>query len=508
MKKRLFAGALALLMIIGLLPVSSMMKKPIEAKADGDGVYTLDSSTYSSSLAKGKIDDVFTAVNKVKIGTGPDNVTCFRIDTENRTFISITVPEGKSAKIDITWYKSSKTGAGLVLQKDTDSNVKYTSTFDDSKTTYDTYKVENLEAGTYNLQNNGVSFLLRKIAVTLTDNSTEEKPYTVTINDEYADEKTSSDKYAEGAKVELSAKGVKQGKTFLYWKNSNGVIVATGDKDIPVYYSDTYTAVYAKEGAKVEYLTPYGGVLETYYAEDVKNADFKVPQGPTRYGYTFDGWDTDVNADNIDTLLVSGNVTVKPKYKNADSNIKITVDTTDFDSIKRESSNITINTEIKASVSPDNFAYWAEVDDKGTIKKVLSYNSTYYFLANREIIVKAITKDAAGDNNADAKPIITKVDYDTTSKTVIYEYTVPEGYTMNYVGVLASTNKTKLESANVDSDVEGVYKLGANKAECSSYRTFRYTLTITGTDTWYIKPILTYLGTSTGTEYGDVLTIN
>ena len=33
MKKRLFAGALALLMIIGLLPVSSMLKKPVETKA-------------------------------------------------------------------------------------------------------------------------------------------------------------------------------------------------------------------------------------------------------------------------------------------------------------------------------------------------------------------------------------------------------------------------------------------------------------------------------------------
>ncbi len=54
MKKRLFAGALALLMIIGLLPVSSMSKKPIEAKA-GETTYTLpttltneDSHTYTA----------------------------------------------------------------------------------------------------------------------------------------------------------------------------------------------------------------------------------------------------------------------------------------------------------------------------------------------------------------------------------------------------------------------------------------------------------------------------
>ena len=42
----------------------------------------------------------------------------------------------------------------------------------------------------------------------------------------------------------------------------NGVKVAeTTTKDIPVYYSDTYTAVYGKTGNKVTYYTPYGGEL-------------------------------------------------------------------------------------------------------------------------------------------------------------------------------------------------------------------------------------------------------
>lgn len=505
MKKRLFAGALALLMIIGLLPVSSMLKKPIEAKADGDGIYALDSSSYSSSLTAGKIDDVFTAVNKVKIGTGPDNVTCFKIDTANRTFISITVPEGKSAKIDITWYKSSKTGAGLVLQKNNDSNVKYASTFDDTKTTYDTYTVENLETGTYNLQNNGVSFLLRKITVTLTDSITEEKPYTVIINDEYAGT-PSKNTYNEGDIITLSAEGVEKGKTFLYWKNSNGIIVASGSenatKPINVYYSDTYTAVYAKEGAKVEYLTPYGGVLKTYYAEDVKAADFKAPDGPTRYGYTFDGWDTDVNAANIDTLLASGDIIVEPKYKdNAGLKFTITVDTTELGGSQSTDTYI-VNTEVKASTTSEDFAYWA--DENG---KPLSYNSTYYFLANRPITVKAV-KNSDSDTNANEKPIITKVDYDKATKTIIFEYTVPKEYTMNFAGVLASTNETNLNNAKVDAYEKGVYKLGTS--ECAGYKTVRYTLKNAGIDTWYVKPILTYKDATgkTDTIYGNVDTMN
>ena len=53
MKKRLFAGALALLMIIGLLPVSSMLKKPVEAQAAGTTkVYQV--TDYSNKVSKDK----------------------------------------------------------------------------------------------------------------------------------------------------------------------------------------------------------------------------------------------------------------------------------------------------------------------------------------------------------------------------------------------------------------------------------------------------------------------
>lgn len=49
MKKRLFAGALALLMIIGLLPVSSMLKKPVETQAAEQTLtHTLSASTEST----------------------------------------------------------------------------------------------------------------------------------------------------------------------------------------------------------------------------------------------------------------------------------------------------------------------------------------------------------------------------------------------------------------------------------------------------------------------------
>lgn len=500
MKKRLFAGALALLMIIGLLPVSSMLKKPVETQAAEQTLtHTLSASTESTGTT-------LEANNYI----GSDGFFCVGSDA-----ISITTKKINNANVNVYNYKngreikfSVKTTANIVmdwtsgkpnrymiLKKVTDNGTEDIWNGAEDGKTANVLHTSNItiESGSYILTNNNQTYL-QDLKVVTTGN-------TITINDEKANgttaPKTIVTSYSDGASVNLSAKGT----DLLYWKNSNGVIVATGDKGIPVYYSDTYTAVYAKTGAKVEYLTPYGGVLATYYADD----EITEPGGPTRYGYTFDGWDTDV--ETVKTSLADGkDVTVKPKYKdNTDLQHKITIDTTELGGLQSTNS-YTVNTEVKASTTSDDFAYWADGDNN-----VLSYNSTYYFLANRDITVKAVKKSDS-DTNANAKPIITKVKYDTATKTIIFEYTVPEEYTINFAGVLASTNETNLNNAKVDNNAEGVYKLGTS--ECAGYKTVRYTLKNAGIDTWYVKPILTYKKatetntTETNTIYGDVVTMN
>ena len=58
MKKRLIAGALALLMIIGLLPVSSMLKKPVEAQAAQQvpHVMSMDTASYTGTSSQTEFD--------------------------------------------------------------------------------------------------------------------------------------------------------------------------------------------------------------------------------------------------------------------------------------------------------------------------------------------------------------------------------------------------------------------------------------------------------------------
>lgn len=472
MKKRIFAGALALLMIIGLLPVSSMVKKPMEVKAE-DKVYSIPDVQSGTSYKDGAvIDNFFTIGGDMTASQPAKRVNKYGLKFDDNNTIKFTV--NSSATINIEWTVGS-TGYSFVLKNDTTDETVTT----DKVTTKNAFQTNtyNLAKGTYSISRDLKALYIASITVTVKDAAT--SGYKVTVID--GDSKTTAT-YPEGDTLKLSAKG----ENFLYWVNSNGVKVAeTTTKDIPVYYSDTYTAVYGKTGNKVTYYTPYGGELATYYADE----NFTVPEVPTRYGYKATGWDKDI--DSVKEALKSGNVEVRPVYDNDTSlTFSITVDTSAIDSAIPKAENVEVNKEVKASVTSDDFAYWS--DENGN---PLSYNSTYYFHANRSVTVKAVKKSGSG---VEKTGVITYIDY--KSKTIIFEYTVPDTYTMKFAGVLASTNKANVESATVDNRPAGVYKLGADEAKCSSYKTFRYTLKNNGADTWYTRPVLTYIDDS-GVEH-------
>ena len=482
MKKRLFAGALALLMIIGLLSVSSMLKKPVEVQAEqATRLVTYNMSMAKASYAKGTTgtigsDGYFTADAMKKAFSCDDNSkntgkvdNAYKYDGSQSIKFNVT---GASAEVTVEWMTTSaKSEIGVQISGVPDGEVNKYTTKASKELQKSTFKVN---SGEHAISRVGGTVYLYSLKVVETVND-ERTGYTITVKDEHATDTTVTAIYGEGTALSLSA----QGDNLLYWKNSNGVIVATGDKEIPVYYSDTYTAVYAKTGAKVEYLTPYGGVLATYYADDVNGVDFKAPEGPTRYGYTFDGWDTDIETVKT-SLAAEKDVTVSPKYKdNADLQYTITIDATDVDGTK-DTQKYTVNTVVKASVTDtDSFACWKVGDD------VVSYNPTYYFFANRNVTVTATKNDGSEVSKG---AIITEVENSADNNTAIFEYTVPDEYVMTFAGVIASTNVESLDSVKGDNITipAGVYKLGADSTKCSNYNTYRYTLRKAGNDTWYV----------------------
>ena len=135
------------------------------------------------------------------------------------------------------------------------------------------------------------------------------------------------------------------------------------------------------------------------------------------------------------------------------------------------------NTIITVTTNKDGFTFWK--DNKSD--KVVSYNKTYSFYVNKDIslVAKATSATPVG--------MIRLVNTTTNSdgnKEIIYEYTVPDDCSIQFAGIVADADNTKVN----DKDAE--YKGG----RASSSKTFKYTLTIHSSmiNSLYVKPILKY----------------
>lgn len=322
--------------------------------------------------------------------------------------------------------------------------------------------------------------------------------YTVTVKD--GSNETPYTDLTEGVQQTITATG----DDFAYWVNSNGRIVSTENPyTFNVYYSDTYTAVYNDTTSKkVVFMTAYAQIYETVIYDENSFSDSKIPAVPTRYGYTSNGWDKDVEA--IKSALESSDyVEVNPKYEtNAQETYRVKINsaavgesyTVNGTTYKADVYyDFPVNTIISVTMAdPDNYTCW--VNNSNTSEE-LSYNATYTFFVNRDIQINVKKRDI---NKAG---LITLIKADTNSdgdKVIIYEFTVPEGYSIEFAGVLGDTRGESYVNDKTAKYVGG---------RASSAITFRYTLTIDSSlvDSLYIMPILKYNnGTTLETVYGTV----
>lgn len=501
MKKRFFAGLLACLMVVGLLPLS-MLLKPVSAKAASE-IYKIESTdldwlgktassvtnTYKSgdftfeilkNAAKytGKYnckDTAYTSSVGLKFGGGIN-----KDDEKN----AIKFKVNSKAKVRIWWRSNGNYIQCISASGKEEDSWKATNKTTKSTSYYDEISVK---PGEYYVGSAKSSIYIYKIEVEPEEEA--ETSYKVTINDG-TESKTETVK--ESAEYKITAKGT----NFLYWVNSYGRIVSReAEYSFPVYYSDTYTAVYETEETKVNYLTAYGKIVKS-----ISKSEFNVSEeqaGPVRYGYEFTGWDK-TNAE-ISKLLEEGSVDVNPIYESDSKKVyDITIDTSALGGSKTTKSDCVINTSVTASTTSDDFAYWE--DEAGN---KLSYNPTYTFFATRALSVIAVSKEQEKDTTTE-KALITKVysEEENTvagTKVVIFEYTVPVDYTMNFAGVIASKDSSEVTVTSTTNKY-GDYS--------EKYKTYRYTVTKNGTDTWYIMPVLTYTANGeTKTINGDMVTL-
>lgn len=480
MKKRFFAGLLACLMVVGLLPLS-MLLKPVSAKAASE-IYKIESTdldwlgknassvtnTYKSgdftfeilkNAAKytGKYDckdTAYTSSVGLKFGGGIN-----KDDEKN----AIKFKVNSKAKVRI-WWRSN----GNYIQCISSSGKEEDSWKATNKTTKSTsyYDEISVKPGEYYVGSAKSSIYIYKIEVEPEEEAA--TSYKVTINDG-TESKTETVK--ESAEYKITAKGA----NFLYWVNSYGRIVSReAEYSFPVYYSDTYTAVYKSADTTYNFMTDYDQIYKTYTASDLA-----IPTSPVKYGYEFNYWKIgETKVSTVEEIKAAGtdtDVVIKPVYKEVTENVSITIN-----GVTKEYKK---NKEVTADATAlENFMYWYVPGDGGE-SKILSYSSLYSFFADDKITTISAK---CGTDTVKKSGIITHITNDVNgdNKTFVFEFTVPDDYKIEFAGIVASSTSAEPTLANYE------YIRGRG----SNAKTVRYSWTKTDAadKTWYVRPVLKY----------------
>ena len=480
-----------------------MGHKPIEVMADGNATYTLP-----MTLPEGTTTASYTYAKNANIGKGTyfkvGNDSALTIGTYSSTTVSgyayylnndskeivFTVPTGKKATVTVEWAVTNAAGGVQMTGTLADGeSTQYVAGKGNIKTKMKS--IFNVKEGSHSLKRYSNTAYIYGLEVVEEDASTggdstddSTTKYTVTVND---GTNTSTNDYEEGESVTIKT----DKDNFAYWLNSNNKIVSIDSSyTFNIYYSDTYTAVYNDTTSKkVLFMTAYNQIYGTVDYNEKNFSDSDIPAVPTRYGYISNGWDKDVEA--IKSALESSDyVEVNPNYKTDEQKtyrVKInsdavgatyTVNGTEYASDTDQ--DFAVNTIISVTmVDPDKYNCWV---NNSETSEVLSYNKTYTLFVNRDIAINVKSRDIE-----EKEGLITLINADTNSdgdKVFIYEFTVPDGYSIEFAGVLGDTTE-----ANVN-DKAAKYVGG----RASSATTFRYTLTIDSSlaDNLYIMPILKY----------------
>lgn len=476
MKKRLFAGALALLMIIGLLPVSSMLKKPVEAQAASTKKSYEAETNFENDVSVGDCIGDSQDSSFFKVGVKSISSSSSKIKFAKAGEISFEV-KGEEADIELKWEvpKNTNNTTYVNIIDAATNEVVATSAHNGKKSEVYPVKYKITKKGTYIIKNVGDrSILVSGLKVTV-------PAYTININDSKAPATDTSKVVVVGEGEDIPLKAATEAN-FLYWETSHGRIASrepNPSTPLAAYYDETYTAVYGSDVTTVYYMTKYGHVYKSIAADDFN--ENVVPDVPTLYGYKAKSWLMDAASikaeiDKKETKAIF----VDPDYDiDKVTTYDITVDKTAVDGGIVEEKDKVINTVYTVSTDASNFAYWYDAD----AKKILSYNSTYSFFVNKNINIVLVVGSVEQPKGVISLVLKDDGKVDDKDSVVVFEYTVPTGCTVTFAGVYASPN-----AENLGKNAEYI-----DGGSFSSDQTFKYTITKRkGMATWYVKAVLEY----------------
>ena len=325
--------------------------------------------------------------------------------------------------------------------------------------------------------------------------------------------------YAVGTKLTLTANGA----DFAYWENEAGSVLSrSASYTFTVVNSATVTAVYntkTADKATVIFISGYDQIIaRDQYAS---GEDVPVPSAPTKTGCDFAGWSVNgtVVAPADYETTADYTTAVKTAIKNAITEVLATDSTTDdiinvkaTYTVKNETVEVTVTNGTGAGIYTINtvvtvtanapeegkkFSHWTD----GT--NTLSYNTSYSFYAAKDIELTAVYVEEAVEVEAVGTTEMVSATRENGVTTFVSLSTVPQGCTIVKAGVIVT---------NVEADSTTLTEANAKyiRGDAWSGTTYRYTLNITTSKTYYAKAYLVYTDKNgnTKTVYGDLVTVN
>ena len=302
---------------------------------------------------------------------------------------------------------------------------------------------------------------------------------------------------------------------FAYWANSYGMVLSREKTySFTVTGADTVTAVFdtvIDNKATVIFESAYGQVM----ARDQLAAgdSMSIPSVPTLNGYDAIGWDMDgdgsydAEKDTLATAIAKGfaaeskMVTIRPLYQLKET--KYTISVTNGSGAGQYNQNEVVTVTADAPEAGQKFSHWKDSGDK-----ILSYDTTYKFFAEKDMNITAVyVADTVVVEAKGTTEIINMYkDTENNKLTFVSMSTVPEGCTINKAGVIATNNETVGTSGDGFNASTAVFAVG-NSWTGTAYRyTFSKGKVNTG-DTWYVRAYLVYTDASgnSHTVYGDMV---
>lgn len=288
---------------------------------------------------------------------------------------------------------------------------------------------------------------------------------------------------------------------FAYWENDAGAVLSRSPSyTFTVTSNVSINAVFntvVQDQAILVFESAYSQVLARMQLASAQATDL-LPTLPTRVGYTTIGWDMDgdggydAEKDTWDAAIQRGLasenkvVTIYAVYKLDEAKYNITVTNGRGSGIYNQ--NDVVTAVANAPEAGMVFSHWEDSD-----KKILSYSESYSFFADRDLDITAIYVEDTETVEAVGTTGIINMYQDTDNKKLLFVSmsTVPEGCTMDFVGIIATDNP----EIGKDSDIFTADRADFVRGSSWSGTACRFTWSksrVSDGETWYARSYLVY----------------